>query len=211
MIPSRLAALLAGAATIALVACSVGEGEGEIKSARLFADTCHNGPFDLEPTFFAAQPYRNTLTFRVQRGSDLEEFSDGVKVLVSDIERVRESLGVPLDVGLPVGVTPPGVPITPDRDPPFVHLSLYLNRMCHEENVTLYGIGGTITFHSIFNGVTSEPRASERLTEAEVSVIVADPRDQPPGGGPIPEDRTSLLEGRFRFYFERGQPAQPFP
>lgn len=192
-------------------ACSVGDGEGDLTIDALSIPGCHEGPFDLHPTFFAAQPYRDTLNIRIQNGSDLEELSDGLKVLVTDIGRVRAHLGVPLAVGLPAGVTPPGVPITPDAEPAFVHLNVYLHRTCNEQNPALYGVGGTITFRSIFNGDPNETSSQERLTEAELEVILADPRDQPPGGGPIPEERTSLLRGRFRFHFERGQPAQPFP
>lgn len=199
------------ALAMATTACSVGEGEGEITSERLFASGCLDGPFDLEPNFFAAQPYRNTLDIRIQKGDDIEELSDGLKVLVTDLARARDNIGAPLAVGLPKGVTPPGIPVTPNPDPPFVHVTLYLHRTCHEQNVALYGIGGTITFRSIFNGNPTETSSSERLIEAELSVIVADPRDQPPEGGPVPENRQSRLQGRFRFYFERGQPAQPFP
>lgn len=211
MKPRRLCPLLLALSAVSLAACSVGGGTGELSSERLFAKDCHDGPFDLNPTFFAAHPYRNTLNIRVQNGDDLEEVSDGLKILVGDIARVRENLGVPLAVGLPAGVTPPGVPITPDPDPPFLHATIYLNRSCYEQNPALHGIAGTMTFHSIFNGDASETNAVERLTEAELSIIVADPRDQPPGGGPIPEERTSRVQGRFRFHFERGQPAQPFP
>lgn len=195
----------------ALPACSISHGEGELTIDHLSVPDCHEGPFDLQPTFFGAQPYRDTLNIRIQNGADLEELSDGLKVLVADIGRVRAHLGEPLPVGLPAGVAPPGVPITPNPDPPFVHLNLYLHGTCNEQNPALYGVGGTITFRSIFNGNPSETSSRERLTEAELDVILADPRDQPPGGGPIPEERTSRLRGRFRFFFERGQPAQPFP
>lgn len=202
---------LAFALVASAFGCSVGKGEGELRSERLFAEGCHDGPFDLQPDFFGAQPYRDTLNIRIQRGADLDELSDGLKVLVTDIPRVEDHLGIPLQVGLPPSVTPPGIPITANPDPPIVHATLYLHRSCHEQNIALYAISGTITFHAIFNGDPSETKSKHRLTEAELSIVVADPRDMPPSGEPIPEDRTSLLEGRFRFYFERGQPAQPFP
>jgi len=207
----KRAHVIVALATIALASCSVGDGEGTIHSDWLVAPDCFEGPFDLRPTFFGAVPFHNTLDIRVQHGPELQEFSDGVKVLVTDREKVRNNLGVPLRVGLPPGVTPPGVPLEADPDPPFVHLTLYLNQSCYEQNTALYGIGGQVTFTSIFNGDVTETSASERLTEAFLDVEVADPREQPPGGGPIPAERISRIRGHFRFFFERGQPAQPFP
>lgn len=207
-----LVLMAAALASFGAAGCSLGEGEGEVQSDKLFADGCWKGPFDLNPDFFAAVPYRRTLDVRVQHGGDTEEVSDGITVLVDDIDRVQASLGTPLKVGLPVGVTPPGVPITPDPDPPIVHLTLYLHRSCHAQNAALYSIDGTITFHSIFDGDPNETDAEKKLTDAEFAdITVADPRDEPPGGGAIPAERTSHLRGWFRFYFQRGQPGQPFP
>jgi hypothetical protein len=39
-------------------ACTVGEGEGWVKSDKLYIEDCWNGPFDLDPDFFGANPYR---------------------------------------------------------------------------------------------------------------------------------------------------------
>jgi hypothetical protein len=44
--------------------------------------------------------------------------------------------------------------------------------------------------------------------------MLADPRDVPSPGDPvekIPDDKKTHLQGSFSFYFERGQPGQPFP
>ena len=43
-------------------ACSLGDGEGEVHSDRLFVRSCWTGPFDLAPDFFAAV-HRRPLTF----------------------------------------------------------------------------------------------------------------------------------------------------
>lgn len=208
---AALAWLVVAAASAS--SCSLGEGEGEVKSDRLVVGGCWTGPFDLGPDFFAAVPYRDTLQIRVQRGGDLEENSDGLLALVDDIGFVRAHLDEPIEVGLSPAVTAPGVPVTADPDPPKVHLTLYLHESCHAQNSALYAVAGTITFHAIFNGDPNETNASEKLTDAEFAdVTFADPRDlATPGSAEIDPAKASHVRGRFRFYFQRGQPGQPFP
>lgn len=201
-------------ASLALLAgsCSVGQGEGEVSSPRLLAPGCFDGPFSLGPSLFAANPYREQQIIRLQRGDDIIDNSDGLQVLVLDAEKVRGQLGQELDVGLPPGVTPPGVVITPDPTPPQVQVTLYLHESCHGQNVALHAVEGKIRFVKLFSGDRNEEDADDRLTEAYLTnVLVGDPREQPPEGGPIPAEKLSRLDGWFRFYFERGQPAQPFP
>jgi hypothetical protein len=77
--------------------------------------------------------------------------------------------------------------------------------------VTLYATEGTITFDALFSGDLNEDEAEEKRSEGTFEVTLGDPRDAPPGGGAIPPGRSSRLTGSFRFYFQRGQPAQPFP
>jgi hypothetical protein len=72
-------------------------------------------------------------------------------------------------------------------------------------------VTSTITFAHIFNGNPEEPVAAERLSEATFDVYLADPRDGCPGGVGAPPRCRGHLTGSFRFYFERGRPAQPFP
>jgi hypothetical protein len=202
LIPRRPLAALAVA--LVLQGCSLGEGEGEVVSDRLTVANCWSGPFQLNPDFFAAVPYRRTLSIRVQRGGDTEEVSDGIVVLVDDIDKVRQQLGQPLRVALPPSIVPPGQPIVADPNPAIIHLTLYLQRSCHAQNSVLYAVDGQMIFHNIFNGDANETNASEMLTDAEFpDVVVADPRESQPV--------TSHIRGRFKFYFQRGQPAQPFP
>lgn len=224
--------------------CSLGQGNGSVHSDRLVAKDCWgldspevcqaNGgagcAYDLQPDFFAAVPFRNTLQVRVQRGNDLTEISDGVSILVDDIEKVRspDLLGTPLCVALPPGVAPPGTPegITPAPEPsidgtpvpascaaPLVHMALYLGQSCHNQNIVLYAVTGTITFTDLFSGDPNEKDAAEKLTTASFDVNMGDPRDVPLGArvDQIPPDKQTQLEGTFQFYFERGQPGQPFP
>ncbi len=203
--------------------CSLGEGEGELKSDKLAAHDCWDRAYDMKPDFFAAVPYRNTLQVRMQRGADVQEISDGLAILVDDVEKVRNNfLNRELKVSMPPGVVPPGSPggvDPPEKDEvtgetiPSVHMALYLQYSCHNQNTILYAVDGAITFTSLFSGDPHERTGKDRLTDADFRVRVGDPRDADLGARPedIPEDRLSEIYGYLRFYFERGQPGQPFP
>jgi hypothetical protein len=120
-------------------------------------------------------------------------------------------------VDLPAGVVPPGSPTTlpPDlaANPPIVHMSLYLNRTCHNQNITLYAVDGWIAFNALFDGNPDETQADQKLTDATFNVEFGDISDVPFGqyAGDVPPGLRSRICGSFKFYFERGQPAQPFP
>ncbi len=203
------AALLLGA--VLLAGCSTGEGQGWVRSDKLYVEDCWNGKFDLQPTFFGDNPYMNTQQIRVQRGDNLEEVSDGVTALVNDVDGIRSSeLNTGIKVGLPPGVSPPGVPIKYNPNPPKVSLALYLHDTCHAQNGTLYSVAGTITFSSLFSGDPNESNADDRLTEAHFEASFVDPRDLQSDGTYDPA-KESTVKGYFRFFFQRGQPAQPFP
>jgi hypothetical protein len=122
---------------------------------------CWSGPFNLNPDFFAAVTSQGTATtptdtdalqIRIQNSGDFETFSDGLAILIDDAGEVRGDplpdgtsrpslLGLSLVVTLPAGVSPPGVPIQPMATPSIVHASLYLNRTCRTQNVSLYAMG----------------------------------------------------------------------
>ena len=209
---ARIAAVFLCASALA---CSTGEGTGEVTSNRLFIEGCWNGYFNLAPTFFAAQPHSSeSLMIRIQRGDDIEEVSDGLLVLIEDLANIRQNqLEQPLDVGLPVGVWPPGHPVDPNPNPPKVSLALYLQETCHLQNASVYSVGGTITFNSLFSGDPNEDDAEDRLTSANFKARFADPRKAFPASSPLefPDEVVSEVEGKFNFYFQRGQPAQRFP
>lgn len=215
MIGRALAAI--GACALLSIGCSLGQGEGEVHSDKLVAHECWDREYDLLPDFFAAIPYRDTLQIRIQRGNDLQEVSDGLAILIDDTKKIRkEKLGVKLDVSLPRGVQPPGSPIpAPDPDSPeqLVHMAFYLQQSCHNQNTVLYAVSGEITFSALFSGDPNERDATEKYTDATFDVKVGDPRDAPLGAPAedIPEELQSRLTGYLRFYFERGQPGQPFP
>lgn len=216
--PSQAAALFLLAA--GLSSCAVGRGEGSVTSEHLFSEGCADGPFDLEPNFFASNPFENTQQIRIQRGDKLQETSDGVLISIQDVAAIRGDedapgmLGQALRVALPVGVTPPGVPEVADANPALVNMTLYLNDSCHEQDVSLQAISGTITFDSLFSGDITERSSEDRQIEATFDVIFADPRDIVAGGTSvedIPTELQSRVIGSMSFLFRRGQPAQPFP
>lgn len=204
-------------ATLALVAglvsgCTVGQGTGEVRSELLIVPDCWHGPWDLEPSFFAAVPFRDTLQIRIQNGSDLSELSDGVSLLVDHVPEIRQSrLGTPITVGLAPQLVTEIAPGIDPGPPPLVSLALYLRFSCHNQNVTLYALDGTIVFEELFSGDPQETVGAEKLTQAAFDVRVADPRNALPGTLDVPEELTSRLTGSFSFHFQRGQPGQPFP
>lgn len=201
-------------ATLLLLAsgCALGQGEGQIESDNLVVPTCWSGAYQMNPDFFAAVPYRDEMQIRVQRGSDLVEVSDGLALLINDVPAVRNAkLGEPLQVGLAPQLKNEIAPNLPVEEPDPVSLALYLQFSCHNQNVVLYGIGGSIVFNELFSGDPNESVGAEKLTDATLDVVVADPRDAAAGTLDIPEEKTSRLQGFFRFHFQRGQPSQPFP
>ena len=229
---NRLATCLIGGWVLALSSgCTVGEGDGYVKSDKLYIRDCWNGGFDLRPDFFATNPFSdNTQVIRIQRGDNLQDVSDGLMILVTDTQEVQERLGDELEVGMPVGVSCPGRPVVYDENPPLVNMSLYLHDSCHTQaGATVHSLsglgdatgaagaggatsmlGGTITFNSLFSGDINEQDGSKRLTEASFEVRFGNPCDHPPNG-PWDEELVSVVTGYIKFYFQRGQPAQPFP
>lgn len=189
--------------------CTVGDGHGFVRTDRLYMKGCWNGPFDLNPDFFAANPFREeALLIRVQRGDNNQEASDGLTVIVHDLDKVKSRTGQPIPVGLPPGVVPPGQPPT-GGETPLVSLSIYLHQTCHEQNSATYSVSGEIEFASIFSGDPNEKDSQKRLTEAKFTARFADPRELL--GAEDPEELTSAdVTGEFSFFFQRGQPAQPF-
>jgi hypothetical protein len=211
-----------------LVGCGAGKGSGAVDSDDLYIENCWRGPFHLGPTFFASDPFADTQQIRVQRGERMVSISDGVLLVVNDVSRIRaEQLNTDIPLGLPVGVRPPGFPLRVEPVPPQVSLTLYLYDTCHLQNGALHSVRGSIRFASLFSGNRNENNADDRLTDATFTAFVADPRDatlvpssqgQDGGGldggqGPLEPKyvHENVVTGSFRFFFERGIPAQPFP
>ena len=208
---------VAGLFAMAIAACvSVGDGKGDAKSEHLIAKDCWDGPFDLEPDFFAADPFRDTVHIRLQRGNYLLELSDGVVILIDSMEEVRGRLGEDIPVTISPGVAPPG--LSPgdlcegDLCESPIHAALYLLDSCHAQNTVLYAISGTVTFEELFSGDPNESDPAERFSAGRFALTVGDLRDVTIDDEGIPTvPNTSDIKGSFEFFFQRGQPAQPFP
>jgi hypothetical protein len=294
--------IVASGATLLAQGCSAGSGTGAV-AGMLDVPNCWSGKYNLDPNFFAADPYDDSLFIRIQNGGDYAQFSDGLSILVDNVHVIRGDapfspplLNHVLAVSLAPGVTVAGAPVVPQPEPALVHATVYLQKSCPTQNVALYalesvsldaqgncnpaptgpyilqcnspnvvgvaglsdagptlpdgGDGGgpdastdasldaaitshvdaavdgstilpaspapplghsTITFQSLFDGNIDESSAAERLTQGTFTFYLGDPRDACPGGvGPPPPCR-GVLTGSFQFYFERGQPGQPFP
>lgn len=206
------AALAAGFAWASVaLGCAVAQGEGDVTSDHLYSEGCVDGPFDLDPDYFASSPELDTQLITVQRGDRLHDLSDGILISVYDVSAIiDEHLGQPVVVRLPSGVNPPGHAPS-EQEVPLVALTLYLNDSCHEQDVSLQAIDGTITFAALFSGDLSDRKESDRLIAAEFEVTVADPRLLPADGSAPDPALISRVRGSFRFYFRRGPSAQPFP
>jgi hypothetical protein len=198
-------------AALLSLGCAVGEGSGNVTSDRLYIDGCWNGPFELDPDFFAANPFRQeALIVRVQRGDNTPEMSDGIYVVINDLQDIRENdIGTDIPLGIPEGIIVSGSEFDPKQSDTRVSIALYLHNTCHNQNGTVYSIGGTINFSSLFSGDINESDADERLTTAEFTADFADPRELT--GDPEADAQViSRVTGNFNFFFQRGQPAQPF-
>jgi len=205
-----LVSLLMGAC-VSTWGCAVGTGEGEVTSDHLYVEGCVDGPFDLEPDFFASNPRLDTQLISIQNGDRMQDLADGILISVYEVSTIiDEHLGEAVEVRLPNGVAAPGHPAS-GEETPLVSLTVYLNDSCHEQDVSLQAISGTITFDALFSGDLSDRKKSERLIEGSFDVTVADPRRLPADGSEPDPALLSQVQGSFRFYFRRGPEAQPFP
>lgn len=182
---------------LALVAgCSVGEGTGSATGPVVAPDCEIDEPdYALQPTFFSGEVTGEQMNIRVQRGSDIEGFSDGMMIHVRDVNEVFNAR-----LGLPITIE--------DDYRALVQVVLYLNETCktgfpdefRSQPLSLAARGGTITFRAIY-APDIEPGAT--LTEATFEDVEFYDRDSP--------ERSATLTGDFSFFYQRGSPAQRFP
>jgi hypothetical protein len=79
-----------------------------------------------------------------------------------------------------------------------------------EGGTTLPTASSSLTFTALFDGNPYEANAAERLTQATFDAYLGDPRAGCAGGLGPPPPCLGHIKGSFSFYFQRGQPAQPF-
>jgi len=172
--------------------CAKGSGEGSAVG-QVWAPDCglDGQPFDLNPDFFAMQPSASVeiIDIVVQRGSDLRSFSDGISVFIRDPEMLKESmLGTEIDLG---GLVAP------------VEMTLFLNATCPgiaRIPVVYAAVSGTIRFEELY--VPWMRNDTEETVAVFTNVELVDNKD--------PDERRAVLDGDFRFLFERGLPTQYF-
>lgn len=203
------AAIVAAVACVA-IACSVGQGQGTARGAVVFPDCRLNNPnYDLRPDFFAADfandpvtttgPRRQILQIRVQRGSYGEWASDGLSILVRDVDPIARALAA--------GSAPTAIPIGTDQQ---VEMTLYLGESCpsgfpsagfYVVPAILSAVRGTITFTAIY-----APDVAPNAIAINAHFDGVRFED-----GATPTTRSADLNGSIAFYYQRGRPAQHFP
>ena len=94
---ARSAGCVLGACVLEMTTpgCSLGEGSGYV-TGTLNVPLCWSGPFNLNPTFFGAVPYMNSLDIRIQNGADI---SGGFTI--GSAQQLAKELSLP---ALPVGL-----------------------------------------------------------------------------------------------------------
>lgn len=190
---SRKLSRILGAACAALcLSCSVGHGDGQLEGS-VYIEGCRRaGAYTLAPNSFFAQTAEKLLSLRVQRGGDIEVFSDGITVLVKDAALLkRDYLDREIDLA--------------DGGAPGVSATAYFNETCPSRRdkvpVILKAVSGTIRFSSIYAPKVNEDDV--RITATITQARFEDVED--------PEARWAELSGEFDFLYVRGSPAQHFP
>ena len=172
--------------------CAKGSGEGSA-TGQVWAPDCglDGQPFELSPDFFAMQPSFSVeiIDIVVQRGSDIQSYSDGIAVFIRDPRMVKESmLGADIDLA---GLASE------------VEMTLFLNARCPgiARLPVVYGaVSGTIRFEQLY--VPWMHNDSKETFAVFSNVEFVDNKD--------PEERHAVLDGDFRFLFEEGLPTQYF-
>jgi len=193
----------------ASLSCEVGQGTGSVRG-NLHVDGCDKdlSNYDMSPDFFAGNAAGTQLMIRIQRGGDLQEYNDNLNIIVDDTNRVQD--GQPIEVKL---FRPPGS--APSVEAPPIRISLSLRGTCGTDRlnpsdppqVVLHAVSGTITFKRILRGDPSSEDTNSKRIEGSFQVALEDPR-HPEGSA---ARNAGTLTGDFKFFYQRGGPAQPFP
>ncbi|MDD5308415.1 MAG: hypothetical protein PHU25_13925 [Deltaproteobacteria bacterium] len=193
---------------VALAACSTGAGDGEVRGSVSLPDCgLARTDWNMGVDFFAASYYENTLAIRLQNTGQDQAFSDGLLIMVRDVEFVSKRLGEKLtitvepDIDTFVDAGPDaGIPVTTHGSP--ARATLYLNDSCPGNHYGFTDGEGELTLDSIY--VPDE----EKRVAGSFKLRFVDPRSWKSSDdiGPHAE-----LEGDFDFNYARGSPAQTFP
>lgn len=223
----RAARALVFVGTCAICAsCAVGSGTGEVKG-KLYVQECTQdlSTYDMQADFFGANAYHNQLIISIQHGGGTSEYTDTLTIAVQDLDRVEADIEAgKATYDLAQFERPPGSPVS--LPPPLVRVSLDLRGSCGQQHlnpvgdptqVALEATGGTLTFTAILHGDIQSRDTNSKRIEGTFAVHVEDPR----GWGtvststPLPPGCKTYscgdIHGNFKFFYQRGGPAQPFP
>lgn len=199
MASSRERWLVSGVVAVTLgLGCSQGQGEGALSGTLTVADCgLHDAAFDLQPDFFSGEIVDKLLEIRVQSGSDLDVYSDGLHLLVRDVNAVSAMLGTPLAIG--------------GEDAP-VSATLYLNEKCpgsrRDVPRVLVATSGSIVFDAIYAPAIDDGERSIRVPSPAGLQLTFGPD---PAADPDLPERSGSLSGWFSFFYQRGRPSQRYP
>jgi hypothetical protein len=177
---------------LGLAACSVGHGDGELEGTLAIEGCRREGSYSLVPNAFFAQAEEQLLKIRVQRGGDIEVFSDGVALLVEDSSQLRQHY------------RSANIDVASDAEP-HLEVTAYFNDTCppgrDKTPVVLKAVSGSVRFDSIY---APEVAPHEVRISAVLEGVRFEDDDNPTG-------RWAMLSGSFDFLYVRGSPAQIFP
>ena len=204
-----VAAIGLGAPTVA--SCTVGKGEGSVHGS-LQVTGCAGkdlSSYDMGADFFGGLATDNQLVIRIQQGGGIQEYADSLTIGIQDTNEVEQNLGVPLPVALE---RPPGS--APNVRPPLIQATLSLRATCgarklapgDDPAVVLHAVRGTVTFSYILHGDVQSRDTNSKRIEGVFDLDVEDPRGWGTAGV-----STGHISGFFKFFYQRGGPAQPFP
>jgi len=172
--------------------CSQGQGEGALTGTLTVADCdLHAEAFDLQPDYFSAEPVDDILEIRLQSGSDIDIYSDGLRIFIRDVSDISQSmLGVPLAIG--------------DEASP-ISATLYLNESCRagrrDVPRVLSSTTGTIVFDAIYAQNVDSGQRAIRAQIPQIDLV----------DSTSPDDRFGTVTGWFSFFYQRGRPSQRYP
>ncbi len=176
---------------LVVIGCSAGQGEGAIEGT-FSSPVCEmtDAQLEIDPNFFSAEYVEELLEIRIQDGSDFEDRSDGLIITVRDTEEVSQDW-----LGRPIAVVEGGL----------VEVSLYLNETCGpsfgRRPVNFRANRGQVIFEHIY----------APTLDAEDVRLVGSLEEVGLSGGDGTEEGEAEISAWFRFYFNRGRPAQRFP
>jgi hypothetical protein len=211
----------------------VGAGTGEVSGTAELSGCFPEGAYVLAPNAFFAQATEQLLTLRVQRGSQIENASDGVAVSVRDSTEIAENwLGreIPLrvvpratswydagseadaataDAGAGVTASDAAVDAASSdaegaADAPIVDVTAYFNETCPPGRTKSPMVLQAVSGTIRFDAIYAPEKSRGKV---RILGTITGARFARNGDA----DSYAQLDGSFDFLYVRGRPAQRFP